>query len=156
MRGSLQTRAWRCIKARLHSTPLRRRFYRQLPRAQVSPKVSGGKSKVSRRVWLPRSSRAPRSSPKNGLSLFLVAFSRLLFCRHGGATGFLLACRVLFLRPPLFTPPPLHHHCRGKIEDHGLGALAKANDYQRGAHRDKDSLRDCKKQIVQPVHKQIK
>jgi hypothetical protein len=61
-----------------------------------------------------------------------------------------------FFDHPLFTPPPLHHHCRGKIEDHGLGALAKANDYQRGAHRDKDSLRDCKKQIVQPVHKQIK
>jgi hypothetical protein len=36
-----------------------------------------------------------------------------------------------------------------------LSALAKANGYQRGAHRDKDSLRDCKKQIVQPIHKRI-
>jgi hypothetical protein len=97
-------------------------------------KVSGGESNVSRQVGL---------SSQNGLPLFLVAFSGLLLCRHGEATGFLLRvydpCRCLrdgyriwVCRPRLFClsrplylntvsllrsfPPPHHHH--GKKEDH--------------------------------------
>jgi hypothetical protein len=50
--------------------------------------VSGGELKVSRQVGL------PFPKPKNGLPLFWAAFSRLLSCRHGGATGFLLLLRV--------------------------------------------------------------
>jgi hypothetical protein len=120
----LQTRAWRCIKVTSHSPPLRRRFYRHPPPYAGESKVSGRESKVSRRVLLPRSSRAPLSQPENGLSLFLVAFSRLLFCVtmveppvsylevtvrtatcemaivFGSAGGAFLARRVLFLRPP--------------------------------------------------------
>src|SRR6202034_3318250 len=56
--------------------------------------MSGGELKVSRQVGLPRNPRARRPKPKNGLPLFLAAFSRLLSCRHGGATGFLLLLRV--------------------------------------------------------------
>src|SRR5271170_5267691 len=62
-------------------------------------KVSGGKSRVSRQVGLPHNLRAPHSKPKNGLPLFLAAFSKLLSCRHCGATGVLLRvhdpCRCL-------------------------------------------------------------
>src|SRR4051794_38664911 len=57
-------------------------------------RVSGGELKVSRQVGLPHNPRACRPKPKNGLPLFLAAFSRLLSCRHGGATGFLLLLRV--------------------------------------------------------------
>ena len=57
-------------------------------------RVSGGELKVSRQVGLPRNPRARRPKPKNGLPLFLAAFSKLLSCRHGGATGFLLLLRV--------------------------------------------------------------
>ena len=53
-------------------------------------KVSGGESRVSRQVGLPHNLRAPRSKPKKSLPLFLAAFSRLLSCRHGRATGVLL------------------------------------------------------------------
>jgi len=146
-------------------------------------KVSGGESKVSRRVGLPRSSRAPRSRPQNGLPLFLVAFLETpVLCRHGGTTGFLLrgyspyrclrdGYRIWVCRPCYFgsscpissTTLSLLRHllcttiamANQKIMGDKLSALAKANDYQRGVHRDKDSLRDCKKQIVQPIHKQI-
>ena len=34
-----------------------------------------------------------------------------------------------------------------KITGAELAARAKANGYQRGAHRDKDSLRDCNKHV---------
>ena len=42
-------------------------------------KVSGGESKVSRRVGLPRSSCTPRSKLEIASLYFLVVFSRLLF-----------------------------------------------------------------------------
>jgi hypothetical protein len=82
-----------CIQVTWHSpppTPL-------LPALTLSAgeyRVSGGELKVSRQVGLPRNLRARRPKPKNGLPLFLAAFSRLLSCRHGGATGFLLLLRV--------------------------------------------------------------
>jgi len=77
-----------CIELTFHSpppTPL----LRALTLSAGEHKVSGGESRVrvSRRVGLPHNLRAPRSKPKNGLPLFLAAFSRLLSCRHGGATG---------------------------------------------------------------------
>jgi len=42
------------------------------------------------------------------------------------------------------TPLPPHHHRYGKQKITGdrLNALAKANNYQKDAHQDKDSLRD--------------
>ena len=57
-------------------------------------RVSAGELKVSRQVGLPCNPRARRPKLKNGLPLFLAAFSRLLSCRHGGATSFLLLLRV--------------------------------------------------------------
>jgi hypothetical protein len=43
----------------------------------------------------PHNLRARRSEPKNGLPQFLAAFSRLLPCRHGGATGVLFRAHGL-------------------------------------------------------------
>jgi hypothetical protein len=57
-------------------------------------RVSGGELKVSRQVGLHRNSRARRPKPKNGLPLFLAAFSKLLSCRYSGATGVLLLLKV--------------------------------------------------------------
>src|SRR5436190_8245178 len=55
-------------------------------------------------------------------------------------------CRVLYLRPPSpssvtssIPPPPWQERRPLRTS---LSARAKANGYQRGAHRDKDSLRD--------------
>jgi hypothetical protein len=103
-----------------------------------------------------------------------VAFSGLLLCRHGGATGFLLRVYgpyrylrdgyriwVCLLRlfcfvvsylfehglPPALLPPPHHRHAKMKVTGDELSARAKANGYQRGAHRDKDSLRDQNKHV---------
>ena len=55
-------------------SPLQRRFYQQLTLSTSEYRVSGGELKVSRRVGLPR---ARRPKPKNGLPLFLAAFSKL-------------------------------------------------------------------------------
>jgi hypothetical protein len=128
---------------------------------------------VSRQVGLPRNPRAHRSKAQKGLPLFLVAFSRLLSCRRGGATRFLLLLRV-------------HGPCRCLQESHvsrvcwaclfysscavssttlcllryflrtatvmgrrqtadELNARAKANGYKRGVHREEDSRRDRNK-----------
>ena len=63
----------------------------------------------------------------------------------------LFACRVLHLRPPSpssvtsFIPPPPRQERRPLRTS--LSARAKANGYQRGAHRDKDSLRDQNKHM---------
>jgi len=65
-------------------------------------KVSRGESRVSRQVALPHNLRAPRSKPKNGLPLFLAAFSRLLSCRHGGATGVIGIGQMLLGKTPPF------------------------------------------------------
>jgi hypothetical protein len=97
--GHTMHKAWQqkrtdsCIQLTWHSpspTPL-------LPALTLSAgecRVSGGELKVSRQVGLPRNPRARRPKPKNGLPLFLAAFSKLLSCRHGGATGVLLLLRV--------------------------------------------------------------
>ena len=66
-----------CIQLTWHSpppTPL-------LPVFTLSAgeyRVSGGELKVSRQMGLPRNLGARRPKPKNGLPLFLAAFSRLL------------------------------------------------------------------------------
>jgi hypothetical protein len=115
------TEIW--IQLTLHSpppTPL-------LPPPTLSAgesKVSGGESKVSRRVGLPRSFTRSSLEARNGLPLFLVAFSTLPFCVamveppvsyleapvpaaacemaiiFGSAGCACLARRVLSLRPP--------------------------------------------------------
>jgi len=78
-----QKRTEICIQLTWHSpppTPL-------LPALTLSAgeyRVSGGELKVSRQVGLPRNPRARRPKP----------VSKLLSCRHGGATGFLLLLRV--------------------------------------------------------------
>jgi hypothetical protein len=46
-------------------------------------KVSGGESKVSRRVGLPRSARAPRSRPKWPPSIFGGLLETPVLCRRG-------------------------------------------------------------------------
>ena len=97
--------------------------------------MSGGELKVSRQVGLPRNPRARRPKPKNGLPLFLAAFSRLLSCRYGGATGFLLLLRVHgvlvqlvvcdlfdYALPPALFPPDYHRY-------------GKKTDYWRRAER---------------------
>jgi hypothetical protein len=129
--------------------------------------VSRGEPKVSRRTGLSRNLYAPRSKPKNGLLLFLVAFSSRLSCRCGGATGFLLGVHGLYrllgmnvvfesgglrllivfsLSPSLGTLSFLHGFlnlttamARKKITRDELSARAKANGYQRGIHQNKDS-----------------
>ena len=65
-----------------------------------------------------------------------------------------LACRVLSLSLSLSTLSFLHRFvspatamARKKIIWDELSARAKANGYQRGAHRDKDSLRDRNKHV---------
>ena len=68
-----------------------------------------------------------------------------------GSTGCaFLARRILSLRPPSLTPLPPHHHrhSKQKVKGDELNALAKANGYQRDAHRDKDSLRDRTKHTL--------
>jgi hypothetical protein len=63
--------------------------------------------------------------------------------KSAGCTCF--TCRVL----------PLNHHllrtttamAKKKITGAELAARAKANGYQRGAHRDKESLRDRNKHV---------
>jgi hypothetical protein len=161
-----------CIQLTWHSpspTPL-------LPALTLSAgeyRVSGGELKVSRQVGLPRNPRARRPKPKNGLPLFLAAFSKLLSCRHGGATGVLLLLRVhgpcrslrsshlsWVCRPYLFyssyaisstTLCLLRYFLRTatvmgrKQTGDELNARAKANGYKRGAHREEDSRRDCNK-----------
>ena len=130
---------------------------------------------MSRQVGLPRNPRARRPKPKNGLPLFLAAFSKLLSCRHGGATGVLLLLRVhgpcrslrsshlsWVCRPYLFyssyaisstTLCLLRYFLRTatvmgrKQTGDELNARAKANGYQRGTYRDKDSLRDQNKHV---------
>ena len=57
-------------------------------------RVSGGELKVSRQVGLPHNLYTRCPKPKNDLPLFLAAFSKLLSCCHGGATGILLLLRV--------------------------------------------------------------
>ena len=84
-----------CIELTSHSPPPTPLLPALTPSAGEY-RVSGGELKVSRQVGLPRNPHARRPKPKNGLPLFLAAFSRLLSCRHGGATGFLLllTCEV--------------------------------------------------------------
>ena len=136
--------------------------------------MSGGELKVSRQVGLPRNPRARRPKPKNGLPLFLAAFSKLLSCRHGGATGVLLLLRVhspcrslrsshlswvcqpyLFYSLYTISSTMLCLLCyflrtatvtgRKQTTRGELNARAKANGYKRGAHREEDSRRDCNK-----------
>src|SRR5205085_6453582 len=82
-----------CIQLTWHSpspTPL-------LPALTLSAgeyRVSGGELKMSRQVGLPRNPRARRPKSKNGLSLFLAAFSKLLLCRYDEAISVLLLLRV--------------------------------------------------------------
>src|SRR5206468_2481435 len=69
-------------------SPFQRRFY-QHPLANAGEcKVSGGESKVSRWVGLPRSSRTPRSKPKMA-SLYFWWASRD-------------SCCVAMVEPPVF------------------------------------------------------
>jgi hypothetical protein len=94
-------------------------------------KVSRGESRVSRQVGLPHNLRAPRSKPKNGLPLFLAAFSRLLLCRHGGATGVIGIGQMLLGKTPPFPgtaepvplPPP---SARPIVHGVHFGPLASA------------------------------
>jgi hypothetical protein len=143
------SRAWQekvlcteiCMELTFHSpppTPL-------LPAPTLSAgeyKVSGGELKVGGRVGSASQSTRSSLEAQNGLPLFLAAFSRLLLCRHRGATGFLLksprplplparllsylglpaAClaRCVSLThglPPTLIPPQHHQH-DGKKEDH--------------------------------------
>jgi hypothetical protein len=90
-----------CIELTFHSpppTPL----LRALTLSAGEHKVSRGESRVSRQVGLPHNLRAPRSKPKNGLPLFLAALSRLLSCRHGGATGVIGIGQMLLGKTPPF------------------------------------------------------
>jgi hypothetical protein len=60
------------------------------------------------------------------------------------------ACRnrSLSQHPPFPPPLPPSHHQHGKKGHwNELSARAKENGYQRGAHRDKDSLRDQNKHV---------
>ena len=79
-----------CVELTIHSPPP--------PPLLPAPTLSAGESKVSRRLGLPRSSRAPRSKPKTA-SIFGGLLETPVLCRHGGATGFLLRsyspCRCL-------------------------------------------------------------
>jgi hypothetical protein len=167
------SRAWQekvlcteiCMELTFHSpppTPL-------LPAPTLSAgeyKVSGGELKVSGRVGSASQSTRSSLEAQNGLPLFLAAFSRLLLCRHGGATGFLLksprplplparllsylglpaAClarcvsltTVSLLR--LFLRSTTSTMVRKKITRDELSARAKANGYRRGAHRDKRAV----------------
>jgi hypothetical protein len=112
--------------------------------------------------------------PQIGLPLLLAVFYRLLVRRHGGTTWFLLrvhgpyrclrdgyyisicGLRLLCLSCPISsnTLSFLHHFLRTtaaisrkKSTADELRARTKANSYQRGAHRGKDSLQDRNKQV---------
>jgi hypothetical protein len=135
-------------------------------------KMSTGESKVSRvDGWacLATHTLLARKGLKMVSLYCLVASSGLLLCRHGGATGFLLrvygpcrclqdGCRIwvcplrlfclscpIYLKPAsllsYFLRPPTAM-AKKKITGDELSARAKENGYQRGAHRDEDSLRD--------------
>jgi hypothetical protein len=74
-----------------------------LPAPTVSAgesKVSGGASKVRRRVGLASQFTNSSLEAQNGLSIFGGLLEASVLCRHGGATGFLLRgySPCLFLR----------------------------------------------------------
>ena len=139
-------------------------------------KVSGGESKMSRRVGLPRNPHAPRSKFPKWPSIFfggllgdsccvamvepLVSHlestvpSRCL--RDGYCVWVCPLCLFCFvvshlfeygLLPALLPPPHYPMAKRKKVAGDELSARAKANGYQRGVHRDKDSLRDQNKHV---------
>jgi hypothetical protein len=127
---------------------------------------------VSRRVELLRSLRSPCSKPKLASSI-CGGLLQTLVRRYDGATSFLFGdhgpydclrdgycisiCALrLFLSSPISSSIHsfLRHFLRTttamirkKITIDELSARTKANCCQRGAHRDKDSLRDLNKHI---------
>jgi hypothetical protein len=81
----------------------------------------------------------------------IAACDMAIVCRSANCACF--ACRVLHLRAP--SPPslpPYRYRRSKKTTIDKLSARAKANGYQRGVHRDNDSLRDQNKHVDEAMY----
>jgi hypothetical protein len=135
------------LNVRLKSWRIKRSWSR-LPRTALPPtpllptptlsacksKVSGGESKVSRRVtgFLFRS-HSPRRCLRDGYRIWVCRL------RFFGSSCPISPTTLSLVRYFLRTTTAM---AKQKITGDELSARAKANSYQKGVYRDKDSLRD--------------